>query len=90
MSIRWTLPGPLAKGSPPHYEPGRAEKRKRPETTEVFRLLHLETEVDRQRLRQLARLGQVGTAEVQVTSPWADTRNNTRREEDDAQLEPDS
>jgi len=24
MSIRWTLPGPLAKGSPPHYEPGRA------------------------------------------------------------------
>ena len=25
MSIRWTLPGPLAKGSPPHYEPGRAK-----------------------------------------------------------------
>jgi len=23
MSIRWTLPGPLAKGSPPHYESGR-------------------------------------------------------------------
>ena len=66
------------------------EKRKRPETMEVFRLLDLETEVDRQRLRQLARLGQVGTQEVQVTFPWADTRNNTRREEDDAQLEPTS
>ncbi len=66
------------------------KKRKHPTTMEVFRLLGLETEGDRQRLRQLARLGQVGTQEAQATVRWADTRNNTRREEDDAQLEPAS
>jgi hypothetical protein len=57
---------------------------------EVYRLLGLETEKDRQRLRQLAKLGQRTSEERQVTYVCADTRNNTRREAGDAELEPTS
>lgn len=66
------------------------KKRKHPDTIEVFRLLGLATELDRQRVRQLADLGRGATREVQVTFARADTRNNTSRDEDDAQLEPAS
>jgi hypothetical protein len=66
------------------------KKRKRPDTMEVFRKLGLATEPDRQRVRQLADLGRGAAQEVQVTFPCADTRNNTRRDQDDAQLEPAS
>lgn len=65
-------------------------KRKRPDTIEVFRLLGLATDLDRQRVRRLAELGRGATQEVQGTIPCADTRNNTSRDEDDAQLEPAS
>jgi hypothetical protein len=66
------------------------KKRKRPDTIEVFRLLGLATELDRQRVRQLAELGRASTAKAQVTFACADTRNNTSRDEGDAQLEPAS
>lgn len=66
------------------------KKRKRPDTIEVFRLLDLATELDRERVRQLAALGRGPTQDVQVAFPCADTRNNTSRDEDDAQLEPAS
>lgn len=57
------------------------------DTIDVFRLLGLETELDRQRARQLAELGHGTTREAPALFPCADTRNNTRREDDDAQLE---
>jgi hypothetical protein len=60
------------------------------DTFEVFRRLGLETELDRLRVRQLAELGHGTSAECPATIPSADTRNNTRREDDDAQLEPAS
>jgi hypothetical protein len=64
------------------------KRRKQSDTIEVFRCLGLETELDRQRLRQLARLGLAETREAQATVSCAETWNNTKSEEDDAQLEP--
>jgi hypothetical protein len=63
------------------------KKKPQNETTEVFRRLGLETELDRQRVLQLAELGHATSAAGPATFPTADTRNNTRQEDDDAQLE---
>lgn len=59
-----------------------------PGALEVFRLLGLETEQNRQRLRGLAQLGQQEAEGSQATYTYADTRNNTQREDGDAELEP--
>jgi hypothetical protein len=66
------------------------KKPKQRDTIEVFRLLGLATERDRQRVRELAELGGRSTPEAQVTFTSADTRNNTSQEKGDAQLEPAS
>lgn len=66
-------------------------KKKAPnDTTEVFRRLGLETELDRQCVLRLAAFGHGTPVKGPATFPSADTRNNTRREDDDAQLEPAS
>lgn len=60
------------------------------DTVEVFRRLGLETEEARQRILILANLGHTTSVERPATIAAADTRNNTLREVDDAQLEPAS
>ena len=53
----------------------------------VFRLLGLETTEERERLRLLAHLGRAREEPGSCTHEPADTRNNTARDEDYAQLE---
>jgi len=56
--------------------------------SEVFRLLGLKTARERERFRLLPHLGRVGKeAGVSRYEP-ADTRNNTAKDEEHAQLEP--
>ena len=58
------------------------------DTIKVFRLLGLETELDRQRVGRLAEPGRETLQEGDTTFRSADTRNHTRQGDDDAQLEP--
>ena len=60
------------------------KKSERLDPIEVFRLLGLETEQDRQRIRQLSELGRLRPTENQITVTFAVTRDNTRSEESDA------
>jgi hypothetical protein len=56
----------------------------------VFGLLGLETAEERERLRLLADLGRIGEEPGACRYEPADTRNNTARHDDYAQLEPTS
>ena len=58
------------------------------EISEVFQRLSLEGAEDRERFRLLADLGHVGKEPAGSTYERVDTRNNTAREDDYAQLEP--
>ena len=57
------------------------------DTMEVFRRLGLGREVDRQQIRQLAELGRETARESQPTLICAETRNNTAKDNNDAELE---
>ena len=67
---------------------GVKQHEKQDAISEVFRLLGLETAEQRERLRLQADLGRVGEEPGACRYERADTRNNTARDEDYAQLEP--
>lgn len=54
------------------------------DTLKVFRLLGLESEKEREQVRRLADPAPEIARGGRATVPCADTRNNTRREDDDA------